>query len=129
MHEIGLSQVQRNKNSSGVAIRHEDCRVDFVAGAPPASLLRRAHGCTFSLIGPAGLALSPRHRASSSGVVKGTVGFAMPMIMISGLASSCRPQLALAGLILPTLADERLAGAAAGAAGSRASVEAVPALS
>ncbi|SFD07530.1 sulfite exporter TauE/SafE family protein [Tropicimonas isoalkanivorans] len=35
--------------------------------------------------------------------VKGATGFAMPMIMISGLASFLSPELALAGLILPTL--------------------------
>ncbi|WP_068118071.1 sulfite exporter TauE/SafE family protein [Tropicimonas marinistellae] len=38
-----------------------------------------------------------------AGFVKGTTGFAMPMIMISGLASFLSPELALAGLILPTL--------------------------
>ncbi|WP_407494600.1 sulfite exporter TauE/SafE family protein [Pseudooceanicola sp. MF1-13] len=39
-----------------------------------------------------------------AGVVKGMVGFAMPMIMISGMGSFVSPELALAGLILPTLA-------------------------
>lgn len=38
-----------------------------------------------------------------AGVIKGVVGFAMPTIMISGLASFMSPELALAGLILPTL--------------------------
>lgn len=38
-----------------------------------------------------------------AGVVKGMVGFAMPMIMISGMSSFIAPELALAGLILPTL--------------------------
>ncbi len=38
-----------------------------------------------------------------AGVVKGVVGFAMPMIMISGMGSVVGPELALAGLILPTL--------------------------
>ena len=38
-----------------------------------------------------------------AGFVKGVVGFAMPMIMISGLASIVDPALALALLILPTL--------------------------
>ncbi len=38
-----------------------------------------------------------------AGLVKGTVGFAMPMIMISGLSSFMAPELALAGLILPTV--------------------------
>jgi len=35
--------------------------------------------------------------------VKGAVGFAMPMIMISGFGSFLAPELALAGLILPTM--------------------------
>ncbi|MCM2563478.1 sulfite exporter TauE/SafE family protein [Lutimaribacter sp. EGI FJ00015] len=40
-----------------------------------------------------------------AGVVKGMVGFAMPMIMISLLGSFLPPELALAALILPTLAS------------------------
>lgn len=42
--------------------------------------------------------------AAMAGVVKGIVGFAMPMILISGLSSVISPELALAGLILPTVA-------------------------
>ena len=38
-----------------------------------------------------------------AGFVKGAVGFAMPMIMISGFSSFLSPELALAGLILPTV--------------------------
>lgn len=38
-----------------------------------------------------------------AGFVKGAVGFAMPMIMMSAFASVMPPQLALAALILPTL--------------------------
>lgn len=38
-----------------------------------------------------------------SGWVKGMVGFAMPMILVSGLSMMLPPELALAGLILPTL--------------------------
>ncbi|MEO9822943.1 MAG: sulfite exporter TauE/SafE family protein [Paracoccaceae bacterium] len=38
-----------------------------------------------------------------AGFVKGTTGFAMPMVMISGLASVLSPELALAALIMPTL--------------------------
>lgn len=41
--------------------------------------------------------------ALAGGVVKGMVGFAMPLIMISGLGSVIAPDLALAGVILPTL--------------------------
>ena len=39
-----------------------------------------------------------------AGFVKGVVGFAMPMVMISAFSSFLTPELALAGLILPTLA-------------------------
>lgn len=38
-----------------------------------------------------------------AGFVKGAVGFAMPLIMISAFSSFISPELALAGLILPTL--------------------------
>jgi uncharacterized membrane protein YfcA len=38
-----------------------------------------------------------------AGFVKGTVGFAMPLIMISAFGSFMAPETALAGLILPTL--------------------------
>lgn len=38
-----------------------------------------------------------------AGFVKGAVGFAMPMIMISGLGSFLSPELALAALIIPTV--------------------------
>lgn len=38
-----------------------------------------------------------------AGLVKGITGFALPMIMISGIGSFLPPETALAGLILPTL--------------------------
>lgn len=38
-----------------------------------------------------------------AGVIKGALGFAMPMVMISGLSSLMPVELALAGLMLPTL--------------------------
>ncbi|EBA16073.1 hypothetical protein RSK20926_05657 [Roseobacter sp. SK209-2-6] len=38
-----------------------------------------------------------------AGTVKGVVGFALPMILVSGLSLFLAPELALAGLILPTL--------------------------
>ena len=41
--------------------------------------------------------------AALGGLVKGMVGFAMPMVMISGLSSVISPEVALAWLILPTL--------------------------
>lgn len=41
--------------------------------------------------------------AAGAGMVKGLVGFAMPMITISGLSMFLAPEFALAGLILPTV--------------------------
>ncbi|WP_037311082.1 sulfite exporter TauE/SafE family protein [Ruegeria halocynthiae] len=38
-----------------------------------------------------------------AGCVKGMVGFAMPMVLVSGLSMFLPPDLAIAGLILPTL--------------------------
>jgi uncharacterized membrane protein YfcA len=40
---------------------------------------------------------------AGAGMVKGLVGFAMPMITISGLSMFLAPEFALAGLILPTV--------------------------
>jgi len=37
------------------------------------------------------------------GIVKGTVGFALPTVMISGLSTFLSPEIALAALIFPTL--------------------------
>lgn len=56
----------------------------------------------FSLLSPQ-LWLIAITIAMAGGVVKGVVGFAMPMVVISGLSSFMEPELALAGLILPTL--------------------------
>jgi uncharacterized membrane protein YfcA len=38
-----------------------------------------------------------------AGMIKGMVGFALPMVLVSGLSTFLSPELALAGLILPTL--------------------------
>ena len=56
----------------------------------------------FTLISPSDLALAFAV-ACVAGVIKGMVGFAMPMILISGLGMFLSPELALAGLILPTV--------------------------
>ncbi|SLN45308.1 sulfite exporter TauE/SafE family protein [Roseisalinus antarcticus] len=43
-----------------------------------------------------------------AGVVKGAVGFAMPLIMISGLGMVLEPRLAVAGIILPIVLSNGL---------------------
>ncbi len=57
----------------------------------------------FSLFTPQDLAIACAV-AVLAGMIKGMVGFAMPMIMVSGLSMMFPPDVALAGLILPTLA-------------------------
>jgi len=55
-----------------------------------------------SLLGPQDLMLALLV-AFVAGCVKGMVGFAMPMVLVSGLSMFLPPDLAIAGLILPTL--------------------------
>ncbi|MBR9651051.1 sulfite exporter TauE/SafE family protein [Thalassovita aquimarina] len=58
-----------------------------------------------------------------AGFIKGMVGFAMPMILISGLSSFIDPQLALAGLMLPTVATNGWQALRQGRAAAWASVK------
>lgn len=46
--------------------------------------------------------------ALCGGFVKGVVGFAMPLVLISGLTLFIAPEFALAGLILPTLVSNTM---------------------
>ncbi|WP_324751481.1 sulfite exporter TauE/SafE family protein [Roseovarius sp. Pro17] len=57
----------------------------------------------FAPLGPPELWLFAYAIALGAGVVKGVVGFAMPLILLSGLSSFVAPDLALACLIVPTL--------------------------
>ncbi|MBO9445365.1 sulfite exporter TauE/SafE family protein [Ruegeria sp. R14_0] len=56
----------------------------------------------FSLLTPQDLLLA-LGVAFLAGSIKGMVGFAMPMVLVSGLSVFLPPELAIAGLILPTL--------------------------
>lgn len=56
------------------------------------------------------------------GFVKGAVGFALPLIIISGLGAIFPPQIALAGLILPTVATNSWQAFRQGLRGARASI-------
>ena len=55
-----------------------------------------------SLLSPAQLAFALA-LAFVAGFVKGATGFAMPMIILSGLGTFLAPEVALAGLIVPTV--------------------------
>lgn len=56
----------------------------------------------FPFLTPGALALACAV-ALGAGVVKGAVGFGMPMLLVSALGTMLPPDIALAGLILPTL--------------------------
>ncbi|KIC40019.1 membrane protein [Ruegeria sp. ANG-R] len=57
-----------------------------------------------------------------AGWVKGMVGFAMPMVFVSGLSMVLPPNLALAGLILPTLVTNGVQALREGAPAAMASI-------
>jgi uncharacterized membrane protein YfcA len=44
----------------------------------------------------------------TAGLVKGAIGFAMPLIMVSGLTTVLEPRLAVAGIILPIVVSNAL---------------------
>lgn len=60
--------------------------------------------------------------ACVAGTVKGLVGFALPMIVVSGLGMVLSPELALAGLILPTLVTNAAQALRQGPAAALASI-------
>ncbi len=66
-------------------------------------MIRTGMDSLFALLGPGALALSFAITALA-GIVKGMVGFALPMIIVAGLGMFLPAELVLAGLILPTLA-------------------------
>lgn len=76
----------------------------------------------FQLISPADMAIAFAI-ALLAGTVKGLVGFAMPMILVSGLSLVISPELALAGLILPTLVTNWMQALRQGASAAFASLK------
>lgn len=75
----------------------------------------------FPFLTPATLMLS-LIIAFCAGFVKGVVGFAQPLVLISGLTLFLTPELALAGLILPTLVGNFFQALGQGAAAAWKSI-------
>lgn len=75
----------------------------------------------FSLLSPQELLLAIAV-AFAAGWVKGMVGFAMPMVFVSGLNSFLPPDLTLAGLILPTLVTNGVQAFRGGASAALSSI-------
>ena len=99
-------QVQHNKDTFGCVILVENCAVIFTVQPSP-GLLCRSMTTFFPFLDPLYVLLSLAI-ALCAGFVKGVVGFAMPLVLISGLTTFVSPELALAGLILPTLVSNIL---------------------
>ena len=75
-----------------------------------------------SALGPPDLWLFAYAIALCAGVVKGVVGFAMPLILLSGLSTFVAPDIALACLIVPTLMTNTWQALRQGGAAAVASV-------
>lgn len=75
----------------------------------------------FSLMDPLHLGLAFAI-ALMGGLVKGMVGFALPLILISGMGSFLSPELALAGLILPTVVTNGIQALRQGPAAALSSI-------
>ncbi len=102
-------QVQRNNNSREKLPKIENVALDLPMRCLPFPRMtledateRTEMGDIFSIIEPIYLGLAFAV-AFFAGFVKGAIGFALPMIMISGLGSFLTPELALAALILPAV--------------------------
>ena len=74
-------------------------------------------------LGPPQLWLLAYIIALFAGMVKGVVGFAMPLILLSGLSSFMAPDLALACLIVPTLVTNAWQALRQGAGAALASLK------
>jgi len=74
-----------------------------------------------TLVSPTELALAFAV-AGLAGVIKGLVGFALPTILLSGLGMFLAPELALAGLILPTVVSNGIQALRQGPKAALASV-------
>ena len=95
-----MLHVQRNKNTNYVAKKFEYCLQILQCSARQECYHRPM--TLFSILTPQELMLA-LGVAFLAGCVKGMVGFAMPMVLVSGLSMFLPPNLAIAGLILPTL--------------------------
>ncbi len=94
--------MQHNKDTFYCVNLFESCAANLAVQSI-LKLLCRAMSSFFPFLDPTFLILA-LSIAFCAGFVKGVVGFAMPLILISGLTFFLSPELALAGLILPTLA-------------------------
>ncbi len=99
-------QLQRNNNSEFKIETNEYVAVEFTCIVALAGVTKHMDQL-LQLMPPSVFAVAMAI-GLFAGVIKGMVGFAMPTILISGLTTVLSPELALAGLILPTLATNAM---------------------
>ena len=99
--EVEPLQVQHNKNSFECGILFES----FVTYKFATAAMQRYSAHMDMILAAITLPqfLACFAVALLAGFVKGVVGFARPMVLISGMSSFIAPELALAGLIIPTI--------------------------
>ena len=105
-------QVQRNKNAKSNPKSQENVASLFTCNGPDAALEGRQTGATmlqqtFELM-PLWAFVAACGVTLVAGFVKGVVGFAMPLVMISGLSLFLDPLVAVAGLLLPIVMSNLL---------------------
>jgi hypothetical protein len=103
--DLGRLQVQRNKNAAESRITNENVPPIFALQHPSDHDITSAKGTrmltdTLSLMPLWAFAVAIGVTLFA-GFVKGAIGFAMPLIMISGLSLFIDPLIAIAGIILP----------------------------
>jgi uncharacterized membrane protein YfcA len=97
--------MQRNKNTKFVLFQQENVALNFAVQRANRCLRQDATGTTmfqetlelmplWAFVAACGVTLL-------AGFVKGTIGFAMPLVMISGLSMFLDPLVAIAGIVLP----------------------------
>ena len=95
-------QLQRNNNSQKIFYKNNYVAMKL-AVHPYRRMFKAYHMDALLQILPLSLLLLAAGVTFVGGVVKGTVGFALPTVMISGLSTFISPEIALAALIFPTL--------------------------
>lgn len=113
--------MQRNLNTFCACVWIKSCATFFALQQSRTVVTGRME-FLFSLMSPAEFVFACA-AALLAGLIKGMVGFAMPMIMISALSTIIAPELALAGLIVPTLAANGIQALRQGPAAAWASVQ------
>ena len=115
------SQVQRNKNTPKASHWFDSCVRNFAVQRGARAIMTEAMDALFSLMTPLQLTLAFAI-GLAGGLVKGMVGFALPLILISGMGTFLPPELALAGLILPTVVSNGIQALRQGPAAALASI-------